>query len=588
MNIPPHLRMAITAMLVAASPALAQTVLIDYNFNSLTNGYPLAGQDGWVSFSSPGNAGPVVQTFTPTNLSAQQGAGWSTSGTGAAARAYRDFGDFNLMTGFTVTIEFDLVRVGSNAQAMLGIGSAVIATDIPPTVGTFSTGGWFIRGANEAPGVSAVDSLGNIIVPIRNNLYRVRSVWDLGASTASLAVMNLSAGATDFTALYFNAAQTQSTASLGTLGDVTLWDDLLVRTGGSNVTQGGFLDNAYVTTAPTLYEWGVGSGAWSSSNNWSNNAAAFNGGLLRFSGAGGASTNNALTNVSGLTFNSGAGSYTVSGDALTIGSAGITNNSANVQTVSNNLTLSTAMTASSASGAVVLAGTTALGSNTMTFAATAAMTNSGVISGSGPVVKTGTGTLTLSGAGANIYSGLTTIDAGTLNLNKSADTAAITGNVTLSASGATLLLSASGQVADTSAVTLSGGTIRRGGNVSEVFGGLNVDAASFLDFGADNAAGTLSFGTYTASALLTVQNFLPGNKLQFATGFNTALLPAGTPGNLSNADFSFSNGFTTGTEGGYFTITAVPEPSTYVAAAGLLVLLVLARRRRAPSHLRHK
>ena len=63
-------------------------------------------------------------------------------------------------------------------------------------------------------------------------------------------------------------------------------------------------------------------------------------------------------------------------------------------------------------------------------------------------------------------------------------------------------------------------------SISEVFGNLNVAAASFLDFGADNAAGTLRFGIYTASALLTVQNFLPGNKLQFATGFNTALLPA--------------------------------------------------------------
>jgi hypothetical protein len=82
----------------------------------------------------------------------------------------------------------------------------------------------------------------------------------------------------------------------------------------------------------------------------------------------------------------------------------------------------------------------------------------------------------------------------------------------------------------------------------------------------------LSFGTYTESALLTVQNFLPGNKLKFASGFNSALLHTG--GSLSNGNFSFSNGFTTGDEDGYFTITAIPEPSTILAALGLAGLML--------------
>jgi autotransporter-associated beta strand protein len=197
-----------------------------------------------------------------------------------------------------------------------------------------------------------------------------------------------------------------------------------------------------------------------------------------------------------------------------------------------------------------------------------------VISGAGGLTKSGAGTLTFAGATANTLSGTTTVSAGTLQLNKSTDVAAIAGNVTVT-SGATLLLSSSGNVANTSVVTLSGGTIRRGGNVSEVFGNLNVSAVSFLDFGAANAAGTLSFGTYTESALLTVQNFLPGNKLQFASGFNSALLPTG--GSLSNENFSFSNGFTTGTEDGYFTITAIPEPSTIAAAIGLVGVLLWPR-----------
>ena len=85
-------------------------------------------------------------------------------------------------------------------------------------------------------------------------------------------------------------------------------------------------------------------------------------------------------------------------------------------------------------------------------------------------------------------------------------------------------------------------------------------------------------GVATESALLTVANFLPGNKLQLATGSNSTLLP--TVGSLSNENFSFSNGFTTGTEGGYFTIAAIPEPSTYAAAIGLLGLMLWPSRKR--------
>ena len=204
-------------------------------------------------------------------------------------------------------------------------------------------------------------------------------------------------------------------------------------------------------------------------------------------------------------------------------------------------------------------------------------------SGAGTLNKAGAGTVTLSGASANTFTGTTTVSAGTLQLNKTAGITALSStNIIVSKvdnnNRATLLLSANNQVADTTAVTLSGGTIRRGGDVSEVFGNLNLTEASFLDYGASNNAGTLTFGTYTSSALLTVQNFLPGNKLQFATGFDANLLPTG--GNLGNANFSFSNGFTTGTEGGYFTITAIPEPSTYLAAAGLLSLMLWPSRKR--------
>ncbi len=190
---------------------------------------------------------------------------------------------------------------------------------------------------------------------------------------------------------------------------------------------------------------------------------------------------------------------------------------------------------------------------------TSSFTNA--ITGSGGFYKAGAGTLVL--AASNNFTGTVEINAGVLDLSSDTGASAGSAKAVSVAGSATLLLSQNNQVNDAAAVTLSGGTIQRASGVSEVFGDLNLTAASFIDFGT-GTAGTLSFQAYTPGSLLTVQNFLPGNALTFANNFTSEQI---------SQNFSFDGDFSTDWDGSTFTITAIPESSAFLAAGALLVLL---------------
>jgi len=148
------------------------------------------------------------------------------------------------------------------------------------------------------------------------------------------------------------------------------------------------------------------------------------------------------------------------------------------------------------SGAMALGGST----RTVTFSNTALTTFSGAISGAAGtgLTKVGTGALQFDGGGANTYSGATTVNDGTLNLNKTAANGAIAGSLTIgdgagAANSAVVVLLASNQIADTSAVSLKADGQLNLNNLNETAGSLAGDAGSSLVCG-DGAANTFTVG----------------------------------------------------------------------------------------------
>ena len=221
---------------------------------------------------------------------------------------------------------------------------------------------------------------------------------------------------------------------------------------------------------------------------------------------------------------------------------------------------------------VTLSGNKTLRNATFTVASGTTTTESGNLSGTGGITKEGAGTLLVTGN--NTFTGATAVNAGVLELASTVGGALASTSEVNVGENAILLISQSNQVNNSAEITLSGGTIRRGSGVSEVFGALVLEGNSSLDFGT-GATGTLSFTSYTPSALLTVNNFLPGNKLTFTSNLSFDI--------ENSALFSFQGGFDWDwdqTTANTFTITAIPEPSTYLAAAGLLSLMLWPSRKR--------
>jgi len=300
-----------------------------------------------------------------------------------------------------------------------------------------------------------------------------------------------------------------------------------------------------------------GSGNWSTTGNWASgiiaDGAGFTGNItMNINGAriatiDGTSRTLGILNVGDTNNNN---SYTIAssgGATLTFDN---TPNSANAQLnqtsgsngdaisapillkssldISNNASPAATLTISG-----TIASSATSGTQTITNKGTASgdVTISGVIgngSTGGTVAVTqnsSSSALTLSGATANTYTGLTTVSAGTLNLGKTASVNAFGGDLTINGGTVAYGSTSNEQISDSAKVTISSGSFAVGARTETI--GITIAPASGL---ALSGTGAITIGSGT---LHVVNGAMTGG---------TITLTAGSGALQANNDFNFSGG----------------------------------------------
>jgi len=231
------------------------------------------------------------------------------------------------------------------------------------------------------------------------------------------------------------------------------------------------------------------------------------------------------------------------------------------------------------------------------------VTLGGTISGNGTLTKAGSFTLELTGTTANTYTGLTTVTAGVLLLNKTPQQHAFAGSVTIA--GGTLLIGAEDQMPESGVVTLEGGKLRVGQSVgvNDTVGKFELTANSVIELtpsASANSTYALTFSGFhdeTLNGALTVTGW---SGSPYTPGTAGRILVANVTGDPNATYTSFLNTvqFTGYQSGAWFIATSfsgtwelvpVPEPGSILglAAVGLGMGTAIVRRVGRKSLLNH-
>jgi len=423
--------------------------------------------------------------------------------TGSLADLIAD--DGTLAIDHSDTVTWSTLILGSGAFAQIGAGSTI-----------FTTAEGYLGGTTVANGTLQLGSGGSLAsggaVAVSGGTF------DLGTATQTSGALTLTGGLIENGMLDSSAFGVQA----GTVSAVLGGSGALTKTGSGTVTLSG--TNSYgggTTISAGTLQLGNGGTSGSFVGNVTDNATL---------------AEDHSNTVTWTTTILGTGAFIQIGAGITI--FNVAESYGGGTTVSNGTLQLGANGSLASSGAVAVSGGTfdlgTLIQTTGALSLTAGLIEDGtldssafgvqagaasaVFGGGGALTKTGSGIVTLSGA--NMYSGGTTIDAGTLQIAGSGTLGAATGLVTVS--GGTLDLGATTQTAGP--LSLTAGVIQDGRLDSAAFG---VAAGTVSAVFAGSGALTKSGGgtvVLTAANIYSGGTVISGGMLQLGDGGSSGSL----------------------------------------------------------------
>ena len=499
--------------------------------------------------------------------------------TGPDGRIYAIGGDPTNTTSTVLNITeamFPAVASLSLSTNSLSTGShSITAIYSGDTNFSGSTSATFLQTVNQASTSTTVTSSLNLSVFGRPVTFTATvSVSSPGVGTPTGMVTFKDGG----TSLGTGALTGGTTATLASASGLSVATHTITAVYGGDVNFSGGTSGPLVQQVDVnILSWtgGGSSTNWSDANNWAGPSGEHvaplgNDDLVFPAGAAQLTNNNDLaggTSFHSLIF-SGPG-YTINGNQLALQAGIVTTMPAGTNAIAAPIVLTTAETFTSTFPGTQLNinGAVDTGGNTLTSDGSGNTAIGGVVSGAGGIVKNGAGTLSLNGA--NTYTGLTTINAGTVAISSSSGLGSSSAGTVVNPGGM-LQLVGWGQFTLTQPLTLSGdgpgGDLPTTGSTN---GALSIATSFAVSVsGGITLAGNASIGVGGSISGLTVTS----NGVNL--GGNELTINASNPASI-NAPISGSGGLIINGDGttGQTTLSAVNTytGSTIVQAGTLLL-----------------